>query len=94
MLLFSILDSAETAGNADYDIPIRTVTFVPGGPARQEVTVVIVIDQIVESTETFLVQLSPVGNKVVLGSPDKTRVYIEDDDGKYLFLSPTPPFYL
>ena len=94
MLLFSISDSVETAVNADYDIPIRTVTFVPGGPARQEVTVLIVNDQVVESTETFLVQLSPVGNKVVLGSPDKTRVYIEDDDGKYLFLSPTPPFYL
>ena len=99
MLLFSISDSVETAVNADYDIPIRTVTFVPGGPARQEVTVLIVNDQVVESTETFLVQLSPVGNKVVLGSPDKTRVYIEDNDGKYLFLSPTAPllfvkFYL
>ena len=90
MLLFSISDSAETAVNADYAIPIGTVTFVPGGPARQEITVLIVNDEIVESMETFLVQLSPVGNKVVLGSPDKTRVYIEDNDGKYLFLSPSP----
>lgn len=49
-----------------------------------EVAVLIDDDDVVESTETFLAQLTTIGPKVTLGSPDKLRVYIEDDDGKYM----------
>ena len=64
-------------------MPNDTLTFTPG-TTRLEVVVLIDDDDVVESTETFLAQLTKIGPKVTLGSPDKLRVYIEDDDGKYM----------
>ena len=49
---------------------------------REEITIDIVDDDIVEAQESFLLDLSGIGSKVILGSPSRATVLINDDDGK------------
>ena len=63
---------------ADYQSVAGTLTFLPGGPLTQTITVPIVNDAIYENTETFLVNLSgpvnaTIANAVGVGT-------IQDDD--------------
>lgn len=49
---------------------------------RAEITIDITDDNIVEATESLFADLAPIGNKVILGSPQRTTVLIEDNDSK------------
>ena len=54
----------------------------PPNSNRAEITIDIVDDDIVEATESFLLGLSAIGSKVILGSPNSATVSINDDDSK------------
>ncbi|MDM8519647.1 Calx-beta domain-containing protein [Anaerolineales bacterium HSG6] len=70
-------DGTASAG-ADY-LPIsQTVTFLPG-QAEQTIAIVITDDVVIESIETFVLQLSNYTNLNV-GSPNVTLVSINEDD--------------
>ncbi|CAB3981091.1 tandem-95 repeat, partial [Paramuricea clavata] len=73
--------NAQTADDGtDFTIPItRTVTFSPGSN-RADITINIIDDDIVEATETFFADLAGIGPKVILGSPRRTTVFIQDND--------------
>ena len=57
----------------------------PPNSNRAEITIDIVDDDIVETTESFLLGLSAIGSKVILGSPNSATVSINDDDSKSNF---------
>ena len=68
-----------TAGS-DYSTTNGTLTFA-AGQTNQTLTVPILNDGLVESTETFTVTLSnPTGEGAVLGTPTTATVSITDND--------------
>jgi hypothetical protein len=76
------LDAQTADGGTDFTVPItRTVTFSPGSN-RADITINIIDDDIVEETETFFADLAGIGSKVILGSPQRTTVFIQDNDSK------------
>ena len=72
-----------TATTADFDyLPVQTLvlTFVPGGPLTQFVTIQVPGDGKVESDETLTVTLSnPTGSRVGLGRSTATATIVNDD---------------
>ena len=81
----SVEASPETAVLGDYLLPNGDVTFSPG-TKRQEVTFTVVQDNFVEATETFTATLKEIGSKVRVVSPDKTKIYIYDDDSMFFII--------
>ena len=74
--------SPQTAVLTDFTVPLtRTVVFSPGSN-RADITVNITDDNVVEATESFFADLTPTGDKVILGSPQRTTVLIGDNDSK------------
>ncbi|CAB3983870.1 gliding motility-associated C-terminal domain-containing, partial [Paramuricea clavata] len=74
------LDAQTADGGTDFTVPItRTLTFSPRSN-RANITINIIDDDIVEATETFFADLAGIGSKVILGSPQRTTVFIQDND--------------
>jgi hypothetical protein len=82
---FATADGSAVAGS-DYVATNGTVTFVPGGPITQTITVLVNGDQVAENTEYFTVNLSnassnaQIGNDVGYGTiyDDEPQVSIYD----------------
>ena len=66
----------------DYAVQSGTLTFNPGGPTTQTITVPVVGDTLQENNELFFVTLSSPSNATVVGRPG--RGYIADDDQSFL----------
>jgi CSLREA domain-containing protein len=82
---YSTSDGSAKAGS-DYTATSGDLTFLPGGPPEQTVTVPLINDNIPESTENFTVTLSaPSGGTI--GTPSSATVSITDTDTAP---SPTP----
>jgi hypothetical protein len=76
------LDAQTADDGTDFIVPLtRTVTFSPGSN-RADITINIIDDDIIEATETFFADLAGIGSKVILGSPQRTTVFIQDNDSK------------
>jgi len=73
------VDGSALAGE-DYEaiVPPETITFFPGGPLTQEVTVAVAADTLSESTETFTVVLSN-ATHALLGDASGLGTITDDD---------------
>ena len=49
---------------------------------KADITIDITDDNIVEATESFFADLALIGDKVILGLPQRTTVLIQDNDSK------------
>jgi CSLREA domain-containing protein len=76
-------NGSATAG-VDYTAVATTLTFTPGGPLSQTVSVNILGDETAESSETFLLTLSSPSN-ATLGQSQATGTIL-DDDGVFIYL--------
>ncbi len=76
-------NGSATAG-VDYTAVATTLTFTPGGPLNQTVTVLVLGDEAAESTETFLLSLSSPTN-ATLGQSQATGTIL-DNDGVFIYL--------
>ena len=65
---------------ADYVAQSGTVTFAPGGPTQQTVTIQVVGEELVESDETFLVKLSNPVNAGLIRSQATGTIKNDDVD--------------
>lgn len=84
---YATSDGTATAGS-DYTATQGTVTF-PAGSVRQTITVPIVDDNVLESTETFSVALSSPSINASIGNPATATVtIIENDNGSTVQFSP------
>lgn len=80
---YATADGSATTAGSDYLPASGVLTFAPGGPLSQTVTVNVVGDLAVEANETFTVTLSaPSG--ATLGTAQGTGTILNDDSG-------TPP---
>lgn len=75
-------------GFNDYTGKSGIVTFDPGS-TRQEISIPIMGDQIVEPDETFFVQLLPPQNASISSSAGKAKVTITNDDAPTLSITGT-----
>jgi uncharacterized repeat protein (TIGR01451 family) len=75
------VDGTATAASADYgSFPVQTLTFNPGDPLTQTVTLNVAPDSTVEPDEMFTVQLSnAVGANVAIADPVAAVTILNDD---------------
>ena len=85
LLNFSVAFTPKTAILGDYTLGDNgEVTFNPG-ETKKRILVFISDDEIAEPLETFAATLSA-GAKAVVVTPSEVRVFIQDNDGMFLFL--------
>jgi hypothetical protein len=77
-------DGSATEGEDYTAVSLTTLTFSPGEPLSQTVSVTVHSDENSEANETFLLALSNPGN-ATLGSSSATGT-ITDDDGNFVFI--------
>ncbi len=78
-VVYTTVDGTATSPG-DYQAQTGTLTFLPGGPLSQGITVPIVGDQNVEPNESFLLQLTG-DSEVRLGRTLATGTIVNDDVG-------------
>lgn len=82
---YATADGSATSASSDYQPATGLLTFAPGGPLTQTVTVNVVGDVAVEANETFTVTLSaPTG--ATLATAQGTGTIVNDDS-----VAPGPP---
>lgn len=82
--IFSVSSRDNTAfAGVDYvRIISNEVTFIPGGPSIQTLTVDIIDDNNLEGTESFFLDLSSSVSNVEIGDRASTTIRINDEDSK------------
>ncbi len=76
--------NGSAVAGVDYTAVATTLTFTPGGPLSQTVSINVLSDESSESTETFLLSLSSPSN-ATLGTSQGTGTIL-DDDGVFIYL--------
>ncbi|MCP4290307.1 MAG: hypothetical protein GY780_00555 [bacterium] len=84
--LFSVDGTA--TGNADFVTVDQTVTFVPGDPLLQQLSVSVIDDVEIEPMESFELFIEPVDH-VIIGEDDRLAIDVVDNDLTPLTLSVT-----
>jgi hypothetical protein len=84
---YATADESATGGN-DYTPQSGTLTFGPG-VTQQTITIPIIDDSVVESDETFTIQLSSPTGHLSLGSRSSYRITVVSDDSIVQFTSAT-----
>jgi len=87
---FSTSDGTAMAVDEDYVATSGTLTFAPGGPTTQIISVVVNPDTKFEGDETFSVNLSAAANATLQPAQASTTI-IDDDAGAKLQADPVNP---
>ena len=80
----STRDNSALAGLDYVRIINQEVTFNPGGPTTQSLTVNITDDENLEGTESFYLDVSSSVSNIKIGDRSSTTIRIIDEDSKLL----------
>jgi uncharacterized repeat protein (TIGR01451 family) len=69
----------QVTNGADYDQKIGQITFTPGGPLTQTITVRVIGDTLIEPTETFFVNLGNVQGAAIIDDGQGMGTILDDD---------------